>query len=97
MAVRVRRIEANSRASSRKPNKNQGPGLSRKLQKNIKLVPGQKRILEYYSKVAKKEVTASISPKQGTSNGPLLGVLDLCTPRKPSMGVAGPFHEERGG
>ena len=44
-----------------------------------------------------KEVTIKLSPKQGARNGPLLGVLDQCTPRKPSMGGASPFPEERGG
>ena len=47
--------------------------------------------------VAKKEVINKLSPKQGARNGPLLGVLDLCTPSKPSMGGASPFPEERGG
>ena len=54
VAERVQRIELNSRGSGRKSSKNQGPGSSRKLQKNTKLVPGQKKILEYYSRMAKK-------------------------------------------
>ena len=53
--------------------------------------------MEYFGRKDKQEVRKSLSPTQGTSNGSLEGVLDLCTPRKTSTGVANPLPEERGG
>ena len=97
MRIKIKRIE--EATGSRKPKSSatntKAPGPRKHT---IKQIPGQKKILEFYRKLdGSKEVKVKLSPKQGARNGPLLGVLDQCTPRKPSMGGASPFPEERGG
>ena len=97
MRIKIKRIE--EATGSRKPKSSATKTKAPRPRKfNIKQDPGQKKILELYSRLAnKEEVINKLSPKQGTRNGPLLGVLDQCTPRKPSMGGVSPFPEERGG
>ena len=95
--IKVKRIEeaTGSRKLKSSATNIKAPGPRKHT---IKQIPGQKKILEFYRKLdGNKEVKIKLSPKQGARNGPLLGVLDHCTPRKPSMGGASPFPEERGG
>ena len=102
MREKVRKFEKGNCSSSKKTTSGQetGTGSARKRQKGrgkLLLLPGQARIVEYFGKKDKMEVRKSLSPTQGASNGPLLGVLGLCSLRKPSTGVANPLPEERGG
>ena len=100
----MRKFEKGNCNSSRKKStsgQEKKTGSARKSPKRrgskLKLLPGQARIVEYFGRKDKQEVRKSLSPTQGTSNGSLEGVLDLCTPRKTSTGVANPLPEERGG
>ena len=97
-----RNLQGNCISSSKKSTSGQEirTGSARKRPKGrgkLILLPGQARIVEYFGKKDRQEVRKSLSPTQGASNGPLLGVLGLCSLRKPSAGGASPFPEERGG
>ena len=101
--VKIRRIEEKTRASGATGKGRGTPG--RKKAKEKLLSPRQKKIKDFFEHKLQKAGGTGLSRdskanynKKGTSNSPLKGVLDICTPTIPSkMGGTRPVSEECGG
>ena len=87
--VKIKRIEEKTRASGAVGKGRGTPG--RKKAKEKLLSPRQKKIKDFFEhklqKVGGTGLSSASKAKsniQGTRNSPLKGVLDICTPAKPS-------------
>ena len=101
--VKIKRIEEKAQASGAIGKVRGIPG--RKKAKEKLLSPRQKNIKDLFENKLQKVGGTGLSRDskaklniQGTSNSPLKGVLDICTPTKPSnKGGTRPVSEECGG
>ena len=101
--VKIKRIEEKARASGATGKGRGTPG--RKKAKEKLLSPRQKKIKDFFEHKLQKVGGTGLSRDskakfniQETSNSPLKGVLDICTPTKPSnKGGTRPVSEECGG